>query len=126
MGAKAAGKMDMNQLPKIQRTRGRKKRVRKSNQWRFDIYIRRINRMMNAGTTIRRDSMTIINDLLLHFAHRICKEAKVLCRLSGRKTLHAKDLDTAVKIVLGPKAMYAHSNLECRKALLSFGISHAS
>lgn len=126
MGAINSGKIDTNQLLKTKRIRAKRRRHRNLNQWQFDAKIRRLNRVINGKMSIQKDSMQIINDVLQHFAEQICGEAKILCKLSGRKTLEATDLSDAVKLMFGEKTIYRHSQLECQKALISIAMSHAT
>lgn len=118
--------MDKNSSPKIKRTCLKRRRGRDSTQWQFDPYIRRINREMNPNMSIQKDSMEVINNLLEHFGQRVCEEAKILCKLAGRKTLFARDLIAAVKLIVTDKAVYKHSSLESKKALIAFAISYAT
>lgn len=126
MGATVVDKIDTNRMPKKKRARGRKKRGKNPVQWAFGTYIRRMNRVINGKMSIRKDSINIMNDLLLNSMQRVCEEAKILCQLAGRRTLQAKDLNAAVKLIVGGRAIYRHSDLECKKALISLAISYAT
>lgn len=126
MGATIVDKIDTNQVPKNKRARGRRRRSRNPVQWPFGTYVRRINRAINGKMSIRKDSIIIMNDLLLNSMKRVCEEAKILCQVAGRRTLHAKDLNEAVKLIFGQRSFYRHSDLECKKALLSLTISYAT
>lgn len=114
-------------LLKTKRKRGRIRPARKEiHRWKFEKYIRRLNRVINAKIFVQKDSMKIISDTLRVFAQRMCEEAKEICAATGRKTLHAKDLDDAARLVLGDNAIYRHGQLECEKALVSYGLSYAA
>lgn len=123
-------KIERNRLSSTKRSRNKRKRRRtgKIRKLPFDAYIRRLNRTINPKMTIREDSMRIINICLTDFLHTICGEAKILCKMSGRKTLRAQDLSTAMRLWSGRNKLYIHiySHLECKKALFSLAMSYAT
>lgn len=125
MRASATSKTGMSRSSKIKRTRGRLTRDRDTNPWKFDTHIRHINRVINGNMPIREDAMRTINGLLWRFMERICENAKLICQCTGRKTLYAKDLSKALKLMIGDTALYRHGHSEGRKAMTSLALSYA-
>lgn len=95
----------------------KKLKRRKKRSLHFNLYIQRINRIINSDMEIDLTALRVLNDLLNAFMHNICKEASILRQKNKRKTLHVRDILIAMEIVCG-RELFTHGHLEGMKALI--------
>lgn len=93
-----------------------RRKQKKSSRIKFDIYIRRINEMVNQNSSLSKDTVTIINDLLNDFLNEMGDGAAELSRLTKRKTILARDMEAITKLKLSGHLL-DRGILESRKAV---------
>lgn len=109
-GEKKAGKA------KAAATGGKRRRKRKES---YAIYVYKVLKQVHPDTGISSKSMLIMNSYVNDTFVRIAAEASKLAAYNSKKTLHARDMQTAVKLVL-PGELAKHAVSEGTKAVTLF------
>jgi histone H2A len=102
---------------------------RKYNPNDFDIYISRVLKQVNPGMQISENVKSQINYFLNLLAVKIIKEAVFL--VSGqmyhaksnkpvRKTIHAREIQTSIRIIFGDTQICRHAISEGTKAVVKY------
>lgn len=86
----------------------------------YSTYIHRILKQVHPKTGISKSGMNVANSLIADTFERIVLEAGRLARYSGRNTLGARDIQTAVRLIL-PGELAKHAVSEGTKAVAKFG-----
>ena len=106
--------------PVVRKTGGAKKADRKtrrrSRHETFSIYIYKVLKQVHADTGISRRSMDIMNSFINDAFERLALEASKLVRANKRHTLSAREVQSAVKLLL-PGELAKHAIIEGCKAL---------
>lgn len=96
--------------------KGEKKVRRKSRHETFSIYIYKVLKQVHNDTGISKKSMDIMNSFINDVFDRIALEASKLVRTSKKHTLSAREVQSAVKLLL-PGELSKHAVNEGCKAL---------
>merc|ERR1712007_129210 len=104
--------------------RGRKaaapvKRRRRRNET-YSLYIYKVLKQVHPEVGISRRAMSVMNSLMNDTFERLCSEAANLVRVSGRRTMSARSVQSAVQLLL-PGELAKHAVSEGTKAVNKFG-----
>jgi len=104
--------------PTIKKTvkKGDKKARRKTRHESFSIYIYKVLKQIHNDTGISKKSMQIMNSFMNDCFDKIALEASKLVRVNKRHTLSAREVQSAVKLLL-PGELAKHAIVEGCKAL---------
>jgi len=97
----------------------KQKNKKKKREFKFDTFIHRVLRQVHPQINITRQGMTVMNDLVCNAFIQVAEEAGRLVKLDNRDTLHARDVNASVRLVL-PGELAGHSNDEGEAALHHF------
>lgn len=100
---------------KVVKKSGDKKR-RRTRHETFSIYIYKVLKQIHNDTGISKKSMQIMNSFINDCFDKIALEASKLVRVNKRHTLSAREVQTAVKLLL-PGELAKHAIVEGCKAL---------
>lgn len=89
---------------------------RKTRHETFSIYIYKVLKQVHNDTGISKKSMDIMNSFIHDTFDRIALEASKLVRTSKKHTLSAREVQSAVKLLL-PGELAKHAIIEGCKAL---------
>jgi len=92
------------------------KRRRKTRHESFSIYIYKVLKQIHSDTGISKKSMQIMNSFINDAFDKIAMEASKLVRINKRHTLSAREVQSAVKLLL-PGELAKHAIVEGCKAL---------
>ena len=101
--------------------RGRKpgqKNKRKSKQ-SYNIYIYRVLKQVHPDTGVSKRAMSVLNSFVGDTFGRIASEAGRLVMYNKRKTMSAREVQTAVRLVL-PGELAKHAVSEGTKAVTKY------
>ena len=104
--------------PTIKKTvkKGDKKVRRKTRHESFSLYIYKVLKQIHNETGISKKSMQIMNSFINDCFDKIALEASKLVRVNKRHTLSAREVQSAVKLLL-PGELAKHAIVEGCKAL---------
>ena len=94
------------------------KRRRKPRQ-SYNIYIYRVLKQVHPDTGVSKRAMSILNSFVGDTFGRIAAEAGKLVGFSKRKTMSAREVQTAVRLVL-PGELAKHAVSEGTKAVTKY------
>lgn len=97
---------------------GEKKRKRSKHET-FGSYIYKVLKQVHNDTGISKKSMDIMNSFIYDLYDRIALEASKLVRYNKRSTLSAREIQSAVKLIL-PGELSKHAIIEGAKAVNKF------
>merc|ERR1712110_91238 len=106
--------------------RGRKKtapaptRRRRRRNETYSLYIYKVLKQVHPDVGISRRAMNVMNSLMNDTFDRLCTEASGLVRVSGRRTMSARSVQSAVQLLL-PGELAKHAVSEGTKAVTKFG-----
>merc|ERR1712157_553492 len=104
---------------------GRKKaapapqRKRRRNET-YSLYVYKVLKQVHPEVGISRRAMNVMNSLMNDTFDRLCSEAANLVRVSGRRTMSARSVQSAVQLLL-PGELAKHAVSEGTKAVTKFG-----
>ncbi|RNF03582.1 histone H2B [Trypanosoma rangeli] len=101
------------------RSKGAKRSHRKPKRT-WNVYINRSLKSINDQMSMTSRTMKIVNSFVSDLFERIASEAATVVRANKKRTLGARELQTAVRLVL-PADLAKHAMAEGTKA-----VSHAS
>ena len=93
-----------------------KKGKRHSRQETFSVYIYKVLKQVHQDTGISKKSMAIMNSFINDVFERIALEASKLVRYNKKHTLSAREVQSAVKLLL-PGELAKHAIIEGAKAV---------
>ncbi|KAH8603684.1 putative Core histone H2A H2B H3 H4 [Trypanosoma vivax] len=96
------------------------KRARRNPKRTWNVYVSRSLRSINSQMSMTSRTMKIVNSFVSDLFERIATEAATIVRVNRKRTLGARELQTAVRLVL-PADLAKHAMAEGTKA-----VSHAS
>mmetsp|Transcript_34495 Transcript_34495/g.35813 ORF Transcript_34495/g.35813 Transcript_34495/m.35813 type:complete len:123 (-) Transcript_34495:417-785(-) len=102
-------------IKKTVKPKGEKKR-RRTRHETFSIYIYKVLKQIHNDTGISKKSMDIMNSFINDAFEKIALEASKLVRCNKRHTLSAREVQSAVKLLL-PGELAKHAIVEGCKAL---------
>ena len=104
--------------PKRGRGRPAGKRRRKGKQ-SYNIYIYRVLKQVHPDTGVSKRAMSVLNSFVGDTFGRIATEAGRLVQYNKRKTMSAREVQTAVRLVL-PGELAKHAVSEGTKAVTKY------
>ncbi len=108
--------------PAVKKTAGKvaeKKVRRKSRHETFSVYIYKVLKQVHNDTGVSKKSMAIMNSFINDIFERIALEASKLVRYNKKHTLSAREVQSAVKLLL-PGELAKHAIIEGAKAVNKF------
>ena len=96
--------------------KGDKKARRHSRHETFSVYIYKVLKQVHQDTGISKKSMAIMNSFINDVFERIALEASKLVRYNKKHTLSAREVQSAVKLLL-PGELAKHAIIEGAKAV---------
>ena len=96
--------------------KGDKKARRHSRHETFSVYIYKVLKQVHQDTGISKKSMAIMNSFINDVFERIALEASKLVRYNKKHTLSAREIQSAVKLLL-PGDLDKHAIIEGAKAV---------
>ena len=93
-----------------------KKEHKRSRHETFSVYIYKVLKQVHNDTGISKKSMAIINSFINDIFERIALEASKLVRYNKKHTLSAREVQSAVKLLL-PGELAKHAIIEGAKAV---------
>ena len=93
-----------------------KKGKRHTRHETFSVYIYKVLKQVHADTGISKKSMAIMNSFINDVFERIALEASKLVRYNKKHTLSAREIQSAVKLLL-PGELAKHAIIEGAKAV---------
>merc|ERR1712196_535083 len=97
----------------IQDPFSRRKRIRSET---YASYIYKVLKQVHPDTGISKKAMSILNSFVNDAFDRVATEAGKLCRYNTKRTLTAREIQTAVRLVL-PGELAKHAVSEGTKAV---------
>ena len=104
-----------NQAKKSVKKEGKKER-RHTRHETFSVYIYKVLKQVHNDTGISKKSMAIMNSFINDIFERIALEASKLVRYNKKHTLSAREVQSAVKLLL-PGELAKHAIIEGAKAV---------
>lgn len=92
------------------------KKNRKGRHETFSVYIYKVLKQVHQDTGISKKSMAIMNSFINDIFERISLEASKLVRYNKKHTLSAREIQSAVKLLL-PGELAKHAIIEGAKAV---------
>ena len=93
-----------------------KKTKRHTRHETFSVYIYKVLKQVHQDTGISKKSMAIMNSFINDVFERIALEASKLVRYNKKHTLSAREIQSAVKLLL-PGELAKHAIIEGAKAV---------
>ena len=93
-----------------------KKEHKRSRHETFSVYIYKVLKQVHSDTGISKKSMAIMNSFINDIFERIALEASKLVRYNKKHTLSAREVQSAVKLLL-PGELAKHAIIEGAKAV---------
>ena len=93
-----------------------KKEHKRSRHETFSVYIYKVLKQVHNDTGISKKSMAIMNSFINDIFERIALEASKLVRYNKKHTLSAREVQSAVKLLL-PGELAKHAIIEGAKAV---------
>jgi histone H2B len=103
---------------KGRKTDGQKHR-RRTRHETFSVYIYKVLKQVHGDTGVSKKSMAIMNSFINDIFERIALEASKLVRYNKKHTLSAREVQSAVKLLL-PGELAKHAIIEGAKAVNKF------
>ncbi len=79
----------------------------------------KVLRKIDPAGTISSKAMDVLNDLMCDVMERLASEAATIRAKDGKATLRAREIQTAVRLVL-PGSLFTHAFYEAHRALRSY------
>jgi len=98
---------------------GDRKARRRSRHETFGVYIYKVLKQVHSDTGISKRSMNIMNSFVNDLFERCALEASKLVRMNKKHTLSAREVQSAVKLLL-PGELAKHAIIEGAKAVNKF------
>ncbi len=97
-------------------SRGKQPKGRKGRNETFNSYIYKVLKQVHSDIGISKKSMAIMNSLVNDMFERLALEASKLVRYNKKHTLSAREVQSAVKLLL-PGELAKHAIIEGAKAV---------
>ena len=101
---------------KVGRPAGKRRR---RNRESYNIYIYRVLKQVHPDTGVSKRAMSILNSFVSDTFGRIASEAGRLCKYNKKQTMTAREVQTAVRLVL-PGELAKHAVSEGTKAATKY------
>lgn len=99
--------------------KGDKRSYRKKKSESFKTYVYKVLKQVHPVLGISSKAMTVMNSFMIDSFERIASEAARLARIVKRRTLSARDFQSAVQLIL-PGELSKHAVSEGTKAVAMF------
>ena len=86
----------------------------------YSLYIYKVLKQVHPEVGISRRAMSVMNSLMNDTFDRLCSEAANLVRVSNKRTMSARSVQSAVQLLL-PGELAKHAVSEGTKAVTKFG-----
>ena len=107
-------------VKKIVKGKGDEKKTRRRTRHEtFSVYIYKVLKQVHNDTGVSKKSMAIMNSFINDIFERIALEASKLVRYNKKHTLSAREVQSAVKLLL-PGELAKHAIIEGAKAVNKF------
>ena len=93
-----------------------KSKKRRSRHETFSVYIYKVLKQVHGDTGVSKKSMAIMNSFINDIFEKISLEASKLVRYNKKHTLSAREVQSAVKLLL-PGELAKHAIIEGAKAV---------
>mmetsp|Transcript_8588 Transcript_8588/g.16887 ORF Transcript_8588/g.16887 Transcript_8588/m.16887 type:complete len:137 (-) Transcript_8588:59-469(-) len=97
-----------------------KKKRRTKRKETYASYVYNMLKQIHPGLRISKKSMSIMESLLHDLFDKISSEAGNLCKQNKRKTLSARDIDTAVRLLFPRGEIGRNANSEGTRSLVRY------
>ena len=101
---------------KVKKETKDKKNRKHTRHETFSVYIYKVLKQVHQDTGISKKSMNIMNSFINDIFERIALEASKLVRYNKKHTLSAREIQSAVKLLL-PGELAKHAIIEGAKAV---------
>jgi histone H2B len=98
---------------------GEKSKRRRTRHETFSVYIYKVLKQVHGDTGVSKKSMAIMNSFINDIFEKISLEASKLVRYNKKHTLSAREVQSAVKLLL-PGELAKHAIIEGAKAVNKF------
>jgi histone H2B len=99
--------------------KGEKSGRKKARHETFSVYIYKVLKQVHSDVGVSKKSMAIMNSFINDIFERIALEASKLVRYNKKHTLSAREVQSAVKLLL-PGELAKHAIIEGAKAVNKF------
>ena len=106
-------------MPGRGRPKGVPNKRRRKNRESYNIYIYRVLKQVHPDTGVSKRAMSILNSFVSDTFGRIASEAGTLCKYNKKATMSAREVQTAVRLVL-PGELAKHAVSEGTKAVTKY------
>ncbi|XP_041039893.1 histone H2B-like [Carcharodon carcharias] len=113
----ASRKASKQSLIKV--TKKPSKKQRKSRKQSYSIYVYRVLTQVHPSTRISSKAMSVMNSFVIDIFERIASEASLLIHYNKRRTILARELQSAVRLML-PGELTKHAVSEGTKAVTKY------
>lgn len=96
----------------------------RTRQEAYSTYIHRVLKQIHPNTGISRQGMSIMNSFINDVFERLAAEGGRLARCNSQNTISARDVQTAVRLVL-PGELAKHAVAEGTKAVTKYAAATA-
>lgn len=114
-----ANKTTPSASKKVAKKGGERKARRRTRHETFGVYIYKVLKQVHSDTGISKRSMNIMNSFINDIFERTALEASKLVRYNKKHTLSAREVQSAVKLLL-PGELAKHAIIEGAKAVNKF------
>ncbi|RHW69659.1 Core histone H2A/H2B/H3/H4 [Trypanosoma brucei equiperdum] len=105
------------------KTRKEAKKTRRQRKRTWNVYVSRSLRSINSQMSMTSRTMKIVNSFVNDLFERIAAEAATIVRVNRKRTLGARELQTAVRLVL-PADLAKHAMAEGRRLCHTLPAKH--
>ncbi|XP_041062871.1 histone H2B-like [Carcharodon carcharias] len=95
------------------------KKRRKSRKQSYSIYVYRVLTQVHLSTRISFKAMSVMNSFVIDIFERITSEASHLIHYNKRRTISAREIQSAVRLML-PGELAKHAVSEGTKAVTKY------
>ncbi|XP_078421434.1 histone H2B type 1-A-like [Cetorhinus maximus] len=95
------------------------KKRRKSRKQSYSIYVYRVLTQVHPSTRISSKAMSVMNSFVVDIFERIASEASHLIHYNKRRTISAREIQSAVRLML-PGELAKHAVSEGTKAVTKY------
>ncbi len=104
---------------------GDKKKRKKKRHETYSTYVYKVLKQVHPDVGISRRAMSIMNSFINDLFERLASESSRLCRLNKKSTLTAREIQTAIRLLL-PGELAKHAVSEGTKAVTKYTQSRLS
>ncbi|XP_067829788.1 histone H2B type 1-L-like [Heptranchias perlo] len=113
----ASRKLSKQSLTKINKKTPKKRR--RSRKLSYSTYVYRVLTQVHPATRISSKAMSVMNSFVVDIFERIASEASHLIHYNNRRTISAREIQSAVRLML-PGELAKHAVSEGTKAVTKY------